>query len=584
MQYRFGEFTLVPDRYELTRRGEPVALEPRVLEVLAYLVAHAERVVPRRELFDQLWPGVVVSDAAITRTIKEARRAVGGRRRAWIRTVYGRGFQFTGPVAVLPQLDAPATVGDAGPSVIPGRRRPLPSVAVLPFADLSTARDQGYFCDGLAEELIGALSGVEGLFVASRTSSFQFRSMGGDMWTIGERLNVATVLEGSVRKEGSRVRVNAQLISVADNGHLWSAIYERELEDVFAIQEEIAESVVGALRVVLSDRERLALRSLPRAEPTAYEWYLRGRQVGAQSGRGELEAARQMFRRALELDPRYAPALAGVAHCCAWLYLYWGAAEDEVDTAEETSRRAIALAPDLADAHMGRALVLAIKGRVREADAALEAAVRLSPRVYKIHYTCARFRWARGDVAATLHHLERAEQLNADYYGIPALLAKVHDRLGRPQDAARARQRCVEQAEASLARNPADIRALYLGAGALAGLGEASRAADWIERATTVAPDDAVVLEYAAAVHARGGRPAAALACLDRALALGYRHLDWIAREPDFDGLRGDPRFGALFRRASGEAPAQRAARGPRPGVAVGVRKHRGWSRSGTPR
>jgi adenylate cyclase len=555
MRYRFGELELVPDRYELRLRGEPVSLEPRVLEVLAYLVAHADRVVPRRELLDRLWPGVVVSDAVITRAIKEARRAVGAPQRSWIRTVYGRGFQFAGPVTT--QQEPGPAASAAEPRRIPAatRPRPLPSVAVLPFADLSATQDQGHFCDGLAEELIGALTRIEGLFVASRTSSFQFRCAAGDIWTIGERLNVATVLEGSVRKDRSRIRVSAQLISVADNGHLWSAVFDRELRDVFAIQEEIAENVAGALRVVLSDRERLALRSLPRAEPGAYDWYLRGRQIGAQSSRGELEAARQMFLRALELDPRYGPALAGVADCSAWLYLYWGGAEGELVTAEAMSRRAIALAPDLAEGHVARALLLAIRGRARESVAAFETAVRLSPRVYKIHYAYARSCWASGNVTAALHHLERAEQLNADYYGIPALLAKVYDRLGRAEDAIRARHRCVEQAERSLARDPADVRALYLGAGALAGLGDERRAAEWIERATTMAPDDPVVLEYAAAVHARGGRTAAALACLDQALALGYRHDDWIAREPDFDPLRADPRFGAIVHRGSRRRP-----------------------------
>jgi DNA-binding winged helix-turn-helix (wHTH) protein len=190
MRYRFGDFELVPERYELRWRGQPVGLEPRVLEVLAYLVAHADRVVPKHELLERLWAGVVVSESVLTRAVKEARRAVGGPPGSWIRTVYGRGFQFTGPVSPVCEPGAVTTSAPRPP-------RAVPSIAVLPFADLSPAGDQRYFCEGLAEELIGALTRIEGLFVASRTSSFQFQSKGGDVWTIRERLNVATVLEAA---------------------------------------------------------------------------------------------------------------------------------------------------------------------------------------------------------------------------------------------------------------------------------------------------------------------------------------------------------------------------------------------------
>ena len=363
----------------------------------------------------------------------------------------------------------------------------------------------------------------------------------------------------------TRVRVSVQLINVADNGHLWSDVFERELKDVFAIQEEIAQNVVRALRVVLSDRERVALRSLPRAEPGAYEWYLRGRRHAAQAGRAELEAGRQMFLRAIELDPTYVPAMAGVADCCAWLYLYWGGAEDELATGDAMSRRAVALAPAYAEAHAARAMVHESHGRSHEAQSALETALRLNPRVYKIHYAYARVCWLLGNAAAAAHHLERAEHLNPDYHGVPAILAKVYDRLGRNQDATRARQRCVARAEWSLGRNAADVRARYLGATALAGLGEDRRAAEWIEHACDLAADDPVAFEYAASVHARSGHAAAAFTCLERAIALGYRHLEWIAAEPDFDALRAHPRFRALVTRGARPAPAALPRRASQP-------------------
>lgn len=572
MRYRFGEFELVPECYELRRHGESVSLEPRVLEVLAYLVAHADRVVPKRELLDQLWPGVVVSETVLTRAVREVRRAVAGPRSSWIRTVYGRGFQFAGPVIAVRDHGTPDPAADLSKEPPLTRARPLPSIAVLPFADLSPTHDQGYFCEGLADELIGALTQVEGLFVASRASSFQFRSAR-DAWTIGERLNVATFLEGSVRKDRSRVRVSVQLINVADNGHLWSTTFDRELRDVFAIQEEIAESVVGALRVVLSDRKRLALRSLPRAEPGAYDWYLRGRREAVEASRRALEAGRQLFLRAIELDPTYVPALAGVADCSSWLYLYWGGADHERATADEMSRRAVALAPDYAKAHASRALVLVMKGRLREALAAFEAALRLNPRIYKIHYAFARTCWTSGNTAAAAHHLRLAEQLNPDYHGVPALLAKVYDRVGQREEATLARRRCVERAERSLHLDPSNVRALYLGATALAGLGERRRATEWIERACAIAPDDPVAFVYAATVHARNGQATAALEHLEQAIALGYRHLEWIACEPDLEPLRAEPRYRELLKRPSRPESAAPLARTGKRRVPVAARK-----------
>lgn len=288
MTYRFGDFELWRERYELRRGAAPVALEPRVFEVLAYLVHHRDRVVPKSELLASLWPGQYVSDSALTRTIGEARRAL--RHEEWIKTVYGRGFAFTAPVV---EVAADRTEAESLRHRTQPLRPALPSVAVLPFADLSAARDQGYFCDGLAEELIGALTGIDGLAVGSRTASFQFRGAGADVRAIAQRLNVAAVLEGSVRKEGRRLRISVQLINAADNYHLWAAVFDRRVDDVFAIQAEVAAETVRALRVVLTDRETLALRSALQAEAGAYDYYLRARQLcGRPTGR-TLEAARQ---------------------------------------------------------------------------------------------------------------------------------------------------------------------------------------------------------------------------------------------------------------------------------------------------
>ncbi len=580
MSFRFGDFELAPERYELTRSGARIRMEPRVLEVLAYLVANRERVVAKAELLDRLWHGVVVSEAALTRSIREARRALGSALgRSWIRTVYGRGFQFIGPVTVPLSADAASgRVAGSARALLDAQADPAPagsvasaassiaaappaaSVAVLPFADLSPAGDQRYFCDGLAEELTGALARIDGLSVASRTSSFQCGGPERDIRQIGARLGVATVLEGSVRRDGGRLRISAQLIDATDDRHLWAAVFERELQEVFAIQIEIAERIVHALRVVMSDRERMALHRVPRVEVGAYDWYLRGRHHIAHASGRNLEAGRQMFRRAIELAPDFVPALAGLAESCAWLYLCWGGSERDLVAADEASRRAIALAPYSADAHASRAMVSFLLGQPEEMELAFEASFRLDHRLFKPHYVYARACWLAGHLPTAAHHLERSERLNPAYPALPSLLAKVYERLGRVEDATAARLRAVAVAEQALAVEPDNLRALYLGASALAGLGDHGRSIEWADRACALDPADQVAREYAAAVHARAGNVERAFECLQEAIDAGYRHFEWIVCEPDFESLLDEPRLRAMLAPWRGPEPLGAAA------------------------
>src|SRR3989440_8621103 len=240
---------------------------------------------------------------------------------------------------------------------------PQKSIAVLAFVNMSNDPENEFFSDGIAEEIINALSKVKALRVAARTSSFAFKGRNEDIGDVGRKLKVQTVLEGSVRKAGNRLRVTAQLINVADGYHLWSERYDRQLEDVFAIQDEIAENIVRALRVVLGEDEKRALEK-PRAENVkAYEYYLRGRQVQYQFRRTGIQFARRMFERAMEIDPRHALALAGAADCCSFLYMYWDASRANLEGADSYSRKALELDPELAEAHASRGLVLSLSKR-----------------------------------------------------------------------------------------------------------------------------------------------------------------------------------------------------------------------------
>ncbi len=252
----------------------------------------------------------------------------------------------------------PATTPSSAPVTVitPSATRASKSVAVLPFADLSPEKDQDYFTDGIAEEIINALSKIQALRVASRSSSFAFKGKNQDIRDVGEKLGVSTVLEGSVRKAGNRLRITAQLVNVADGYHLWSDRFDRQLEDVFEVQDEIAESIVKALRVVLSENEKRALEQARPENVQAYDYYLKGRQFVHQYREKSLQFARRMFQRAIEVDSNFARAYAGLADCSSMLYNWWDAVEANLNQAESASKKALELAPELAEAHASRGI------------------------------------------------------------------------------------------------------------------------------------------------------------------------------------------------------------------------------------
>src|SRR5678816_3883541 len=239
------------------------------------------------------------------------------------------------------------------------------SVAVLPFANMSADPDNEYFTDGMAEEIINALTKIQSLRVASRTSSFAFKGKNEDIGEIGRKLKVSTVLEGSVRKMGNRLRIAAQLINVADGYQLWSERFDRDVEDVFAIQDEISQAIFDALRVILSEGEKKAIERDRTVNVQAYEYYLRGRQFIHQWSRSGLEYARQMFRRAIELDPEYALAYAGLADSCSLLFMNCDAREQNLTQGNAASRRALELGPELAEAHLSAGLVHSLSMRFK---------------------------------------------------------------------------------------------------------------------------------------------------------------------------------------------------------------------------
>ena len=432
---------------------------------------------------------------------------------------------------------------DSAPSLTGAGKR---SIAVLPFIDLSIEKDQDYFCDGMAEEIINALTKIDGLRVAARTSSFAFKGKNEDVRNIGRKLGVETAMEGSVRKMGNRIRVTGQLLSVSDGYHLWSGQFDRDLEDIFAIQEEIAGSIVKALRVKLSDRERRAIERAPTRDVVAYDYYLRGRKYFYQSNRSGIEFAREMFSKAIGKDRSYALAYAGLADCHSYLSLYFGGGDAEKQKADEASKTALDLDHDLAEAHASRGLALTAAKRYGEAEKEFDTAILLDPALFEAYYFYARMCFTQGkyEKAAEMYH--RAGEVNPEDYQSPSLEAFTYRTMNRMDEARKVYGRSLETIEKHVEFNPDDSRAIFLGATALIDLGQKDRAFEWVRRAEAIDPDDPYLLYGVACFYSRVGDAGTAIRYFEKALKAGFAHKEWVLHDSDFDSIRLDPRFKTL--------------------------------------
>jgi len=418
----------------------------------------------------------------------------------------------------------------------------------LPFADLSAERDQEYFGDGIAEEILNALAKVGALHVAARTSCFAFRGTSIDAREIGRRLGVEALLEGSIRKAGNRVRITVQLIDARNGYHLWSERFDREIEDIFAIQDEIARSVIDALGLSLTQREERRFLKASTKNVEAYEFYLRARKLFQQWTRQNIELARQMFERAIELDPHFAAAWAGLA--TAHVYLFsWGGSDPDLQKAHDASIRALELDPELADAHVAAGQSFSMEQRYSEASAAFERAIELDPTLFEACYYYARSCFKAGDLEKALKLFKKAQAIRPEDYQSAALIGQVLRRLHRADEAQRADHLASDSINKHLELNPNEARAFNLGAIVLARLGEVERAREWNNRAISLAPDDDAILYNASCVFAVLGEEDQALAGLQRAIEAGLAGGDWVLHDPDWERLRDHPRFQTLMQR-----------------------------------
>lgn len=423
-----------------------------------------------------------------------------------------------------------------------------PSIAVLPFTNMSGDPEQEYFGDGITEDIITDLSKISGLFVVSRHTSFTYKNKSLKVQQVGQELGVGFILEGSVRKAGSRVRVTGQLVNSRDGGHAWAERYDRELTDIFAIQDEITRAIVAQLKVKLLPREDEAIGQAPTDNVEAYTFYLRGRELFYRGSKNYFPQARRMFEKAVELDPLYARAYAGIADCDSFLFLHYDV-DVGIDNLLATTAKALSFDPNLAEAHASRGVALSAAARPEEANAEFEKGIELGPNSFEAHYLYARSSVARGNLERAATLFERAAEIKPDDYQTICLLINIYRSLGRIEKLRAAAQKGSKLAEQEMALYPDDPRPATLGIAGLIELGETEKAREWIANALAIAPDDPSTQYNAACGLTKLGDLEAALDLLESSIPRsGPEIREWIKHDSDFDDLRSHPRYQKILK------------------------------------
>jgi TolB-like protein len=430
------------DRRELRRGGDLVNVEPQVFDLLVFLVENHERVVSKDDLIKGVWDGRIVSESTLTSRITAARKAIGdsGEEQRLIRTVPRKGVRFVGQVrreqSVAGNKAAAATIG---PALMPPDR---PSIAVMPFQDMSGDHDQEYFADGLVDDIITALSRMRWLFVIARNSSFTYKGRAVDVKQVGRDLGVRYVLEGSVRKAANRVRITGQLIDASSGTHLWADRFEGPLEDIFALQDQVTASVMGAIAPPLERAEIQRATRKPTENLDAYDYFLRGMASYYRRSREAIDEALPLFYKAIELDPEFASAYGMAAWCYAWRKINGWTIDHAQEIAEtaKLTRRAAELGQDDAVALSRGAHALGfVVGDTEAAATLVDRALMLNPNLAGAWWASGwtRIRLCEADLA--IEHFAQAMRLSPldpHTIAMQAGTALAHFLAGRYQEAA----------------------------------------------------------------------------------------------------------------------------------------------------
>jgi adenylate cyclase len=449
--------------------------------------------------------------------------------------------------------DAPVVAEGAGSK---------PSLAILPFTNMSGDPEQEYFSDGITEDIITDLSQVSGLFVVARNTAFTFKGKAVEVTQVARRLRVHHVLEGSVRKSGGRLRITVQLIDGATGGHLWAERYDRDLGDVFALQDEITRSVVAALRVRLLPEESRLIADRTTSSADAYEYYLQGRATLVESfgSNATLRAARDLFAKAIEIDAGYAKAYAGIANCDA---LLWANGDPDVSFEHliAMTDKAMELAPNLAEAHAARGMAYHVAGCPEVAVASFQQAIERDPLVFGAHFWLGLSRRDLNQLGEAAALFQRAAELRPDDFACLGMLADVYEAQGRRHESQSAVRRGLIRIEAILKQRPTATDVLAMGAASKVYLGEFARAEEWAERAVQLEPDNFTARYNVACAYAVMGKPELALEHLEYAFARNPRGRPWALRllrvDMQFNSMRNRSDFQAFMKRLEAAVEAK---------------------------
>ncbi len=440
--------------------------------------------------------------------------------------------------------DARKPTGDAPPTK-EGAAAPKHSICVLPFVNMSGEAEQEYFSDGITEDIITDLSKVSALDVLARNSAFMFKGKTVDVKDVARTVGVSHVLEGSVRKVGTRVRISAQLIDGATGNHLWAERYDRDLTDIFAIQDEISKAIVQALRLKLLPDEKSAIESRGTSSPEAYSLYLMARQQWINGMFADVrrdESIVRLCRQAVALDPQYAQAWALMGLGQLELRFVDGLDVDALPAAE----RALEINPALPEAHCIKARCLEEEGKAKEAEQQVRTALGLDPESWEVNREAARMLFRHGHIRESIPHFEKAASLMDTDFVNPAMLITCYNSIGDQEHARRAAKLTLERAEKTIAKDPTNCSALAMGASALTVFGEQERARDWIRRALLLDPDNLMVrynlaCSLALELNDHEGAIEALQPFFEKTTSTTVlRHLEV---DPDLDPVRNDPRF-----------------------------------------
>src|SRR5229473_877927 len=421
------------------------------------------------------------------------------------------------------------------------------SLAVLYFENLSADKEDEYFRDGITEDVITELSKIQGLRVFPRSAVLAFRDKPATAPQIGQQLNAAYVLGGSLRRAGNRLRITAQLVEARTGHSVWAERYDRELKDVFEVQDEIARSITQALRITLSPQEEKTIARKPTENLQAYDCFLRGRNY---TRRENLDYAMQMFERAIALDPNFALAHAGIANVCGLLYELHGRNPQWIEKGIPACDRAFALEPQLAEALAARARIYYAQQKYEEAVQHARRAIERKPDCEGAYNVLGRALFASDRLEEAAGLIENALKANGDDYNVYIAYTLVLERLGRTEAARELRQLQLRALEQQLELVPEDVRASILLASNYAFFGRETEAVRELEKSVALRPNDSNTIYNAACTYGILKKKAEALSLLKRAKEIGYANMDWAARDPDLACLHDDPEFQALIGQA----------------------------------